>query len=138
MKKFIAKKCVLDALKSLCMWHRDIEEVRNIVYNMYVSGLFVDSKFAKKMLRDTGIDSCRKAKYILPLVIDTWNITKQNGFKEVEVKMFNKPKIIMGDKLDNIRYRYHKKLVTTLIINDNSLFGNFLPDKDTTYQYECY
>ena len=86
MKKFIAKKCVLDALKSLCMWHRNIEDVRNLVYNMYVSGLFVDSKSAKKMLRDTGIDSCRKAKYILPLVIDTWNITKQNGFNEIEVK----------------------------------------------------
>ena len=138
MKKFVAKKFVLDSLKSLCMWHRDIEGVRNFIYNMYLHGLFIDSKSAKKMLRETGIDSCRKAKYIMPLVIDTWNITKQNGFNDVEVETFNKPKIIIKDKLDNIRYRYHIKLVNTLIINDSSLFGNFLPDKDTTYQYECY
>lgn len=138
MDKFIAKKNVLNALKSLCTWHRDIGYVKDFTYNMYLQGLFIDSTSAKKMLRETGIDSCRKAKYIMPLVLDTWNITKQNGFNEVEVKLFNRPKIIIEDKLDIIRYRYHKKLITTLIINDDSLFGNFLPDKETTYKYECY
>ena len=70
------------------------------------------------MLRETGIDSCRKAKYILPLVLDTWNITKENGFKDVEIKTFNKPKPDIKDTIDKVRLRYHKHLVYNLVIND--------------------
>lgn len=138
IKKFVAKKYIINSLKSLCMWHRNINNVRNFVHNLYLKNLFIDSKSAKILLRETGIDSCRKAKYILPLVLDTWNITKENGFKDVEIKTFNKPKPDINDTIDKVRLRYHKHLVYNLVINDESLFGNFSPDNKSTSQYECY
>ena len=35
---------------------------------MFEKGMYLNSEMAKRMLRDIGPDSCRKAKYILPFV----------------------------------------------------------------------
>ena len=60
--------------------------------------MYIDSKFAKTLLRVKGIDSCRKAKYVLPLVIDNWNITVNNGFKSVEYCVFQRDKPMIKKK----------------------------------------
>ena len=36
IKKFVAKKYIINSLKSLCMWHRNINNVRNFMHNLYL------------------------------------------------------------------------------------------------------
>lgn len=139
ISNFVIKRSIVKHLKDICEWHKNIHILRKFTYNMYLNNLYIDSNSAKVILRDTGIDSCRKAKYILPLVIDNWNITKQNGFKEVEERIFKRLKPVKNEKiLSSVRKRYTKQMVNTLIINDSEIFGSYAYDSDTTHQYECY
>tara|TARA_B100000963_G_C22636147_1_gene677744 strand:+ start:5101 stop:5559 length:459 start_codon:yes stop_codon:yes gene_type:complete len=142
MKQYLPKKYIINAIENLCVWQRDIDNLRTCLCNMANHGMFLDTKIAKKMLRDMGPNSCRKAKYILPFVLDTWNITEEAGFNKLEVGLFQKSKLIIKNNIPDIRLRYHKNLISKLVVRDEGLYdpikGYFTKDNECTNFYECY
>lgn len=142
MKQYLPKKYVINAIEDLCVWQRDIENLRICLCNMANHGMFLNTQIAKKMLRDMGPNSCRKAKYILPFVLDTWNITEDAGFNKLEVGVFQKSKLIIKNNIPGIRLRYHKNLISKLVVRDEGLYdpikGYFTKDNESTNFYECY
>ena len=138
INKYKSKKFILDHIKTLSFWHRDIRNLREFLFMMYENECFIDAKTACNIIRDTGPDSCRKAKYILSMVIDTWNITKENGFKETEVRIFKKPIPDVRYGMSAIRKKYHSYIIRKMIIRSESIFGCFGKDSENVKDYECY
>lgn len=133
-----SKKFVVDHLNKLSMWHRDIKNLKEFVFMMFENNYYIDAKTAHHIIRKVGPDSCRKAKYILPMVVDTWNITEDNGFKCTEVKIFKKPLPDVKNGMSVIRKKYHSYLIRKVVARDESIFGCFGIDSDNIKDYECY
>lgn len=142
MKKYLPKAYVIHGIQNLCIWQKDINTLRSCLCNMAEHGIFLNAQTAKKMLRDMGPNSCRKAKYILPFVLDTWNITEAAGFNKLEVGTFQKSRLIIKNKIPDIRLRYHRDLISKLVVRDEGLYdpvkGYFTKDNECTALYECY
>ena len=142
MKQYLPKGYIIRGIENLCAWQKDINTLRRCMCTMFEKGMYLNSEMAKRMLRDIGPDSCRKAKYILPFVLDTWNITEDSGFNKVEVNAFNKPKVVLDGDIPSMRLRYHKDLISKLVLRNEGLYdpvnGVFTIDSDSVRLYECY
>lgn len=69
---------------------------------------YLSSKQAYLLMRNYGKNSFTKARYILPYILDQWNITESNGFSKVETVCYFKEL-----NIDNIT----RNTVTQTIIN---------------------
>tara|TARA_B100000900_G_C20232624_1_gene574540 strand:- start:14 stop:574 length:561 start_codon:yes stop_codon:yes gene_type:complete len=138
LKKYCVKYIFRQQLIEYCSWHRNIDLLRDFCYHLWENGMYIDSKFAKTLLRVKGIDSCRKAKYVLPLVIDNWNITVNNGFKDIEHCVFQRDKPVIKKEMSKEKKFYHKLVVYNLIHKDGDVHGYYSRDNVYTTKYDCY
>ena len=46
---------------------------------------YLSAKQGHQLMRNYGKNSFTKARYILPYILDQWNITESNGFSKVEI-----------------------------------------------------
>jgi len=86
---FLPPKDYLDTLTFACK-NNKIKIIQVILDEIYKMDKFLTAKIAKPLLRDLGQDSIMKAGLIMPYILDTWNITDDNGFKGIEDCYFNK------------------------------------------------
>ena len=61
---------------------------------------YITAKFAKKLLRENGIDTTEKSHLVCSFVIDWWNITRKNGFNGTEMCYFGN----FGEGIEDFQY----------------------------------
>ena len=61
---------------------------------------YITAKFAKKLLRENGIDTTEKSHLVCSFVIDWWNITRKNGFNGTEMCYFGN----FGEGITDFQY----------------------------------
>ena len=97
---------------------------------------YLSAKQGYQLMRNYGKNSFIKARYILPYILDQWNITESNGFSKVEVICYFKEL-----NIDNIT----RNNVTQTIINhygsrviDNRNHGYYATTQNYSESgYEC-
>ena len=97
---------------------------------------YLSAKQGYQLMRNFGKNSFTKARYILPYILDQWNITESNGFSKVEVICYFKEL-----NIDNIT----RNNVTQTIINhygsrviDNRNHGYYATTQNYSESgYEC-
>ena len=61
---------------------------------------YITAKFAKKLLRENGIDTPEKSHLVCSFIIDWWNITRKNGFNSTEMCYFGN----FGEGIKDFKY----------------------------------
>ena len=55
--------------------------MRQVFDNLKSRNKYITAKFARKLLREVGTDTAERSHLVCSFVIDWWNITRKNGFK---------------------------------------------------------
>ena len=140
LKKYYPPGYVLRELKWICGKHYNLPVLRDFLTAMFRHGYFgLESSFVKTLLRDVGIDSSRKAKYLMPFILDNWNITEENGFNDFEVYLYKKDKCLITDELPAEKINFHKIKIKKYVVEDDNFCNFYHKDNNSIgLWYECF
>ena len=75
---------IFEILKRCCIM-KDYVLLIMVLNRIKIKNKYLSAKQGYQLMRNYGKNSFTKARYILPYILDQWNITESNGFSKVEV-----------------------------------------------------